>query len=126
MGRGLTAGGMVLEFAVVVAGRQPADALWRAAQRQSWVSVACFPQKNRSGNEARCGSADALGKIIFFPGRPTSGHAQSAIYLSSSSMCIPGVTEPTVHLRLTGGLMAVKAIFRLSIIGQILFRRCAC
>ena len=44
-------------------------------------------RKNRNGNKPRCGDEDVLEKTIFLPGRPTTGHAQSAISLSFSSTC---------------------------------------
>ena len=42
-------------------------------------------RKNRNGNKPRCGDEDVLEKTIFLPGHPTTGHAQSAIFLSFSS-----------------------------------------
>ena len=44
-------------------------------------------RKNRNGNNPRCGDEDVLENTIFLPGRPTTGHAQSAIFLSFSSTC---------------------------------------
>ena len=44
-------------------------------------------RKKRNGNKPRCGDEDVLEKTIFLPGLPTTGHAQSAIFLSFSSTC---------------------------------------